>query len=173
MGLSCAYLAWSVAARLHIEQDVKASLGEQGIAYNKLLTTPLPFNTLGWRFVAMQDTGYLQGFASVLDPADHVYRFKSYESEVNLLNGIETHWPVERLQSFTHGFYKVQQQGNEIQMVDLRMGVEGAYIFAFVVGEVTDDGSVAVENREADNERDFSLLPNLLERIFDPEIELF
>jgi len=72
VSVSCAYLAWSVVAKLHIEQDVKASLAEQGIAYNKLLTTPLPFNTLGWRFVAMQDTGYLQGFASVLDPADHV-----------------------------------------------------------------------------------------------------
>jgi len=109
----------------------------------------------------------------IRDPADHVYRFKSYESEVALLNGIETHWPVERLQRFTHGFYKVQQQDNEIQMIDLRMGVEGAYIFAFVVGEVTDNGSVAIENKEADNERDFSLLPDLLKRIFDPEIELF
>lgn len=170
--LSCAYLCWSAVAKLHIERDVEASLATQGIEYNKLLTTPMPFNTLGWRFVAMQDSEYLEGFASVLDPAKHVYRFNRYESDTALLDGLESHWPVAQLRRFTHGFYKVQQKGEEIQMVDLRMGVEGTYIFSFVVGEVTKQGSVAVPNREADTEVDFSGLSLLFERIVDPEIEL-
>jgi len=170
--LSCAYLCWSVVAKLQIERDVEASLEEQGIEYNKLMTTPMPFNTLGWRFVAMQDSGYQQGFASVFDPAKHVYRSDRYESDTALLDDIDSHWPVARLRRFTHGFYKVQQQGREIQMVDLRMGVEGTYIFAFVVGEVTAQGSVAVPSREADTVVDFSGLSLLFSRILDPDIEL-
>ena len=170
--LSCAYLCWSVVAKLYIERSVEASLAEQGIEYNKLLTTPMPFNTLGWRFVAMQDSGYLQGFASVLDPAKHVYRFSRYESDVALLDGIESHWPVAQLRRFTHGFYKVQQVNEDIQMVDLRMGIEGTYIFTFVVGKVTAQGNVAVPNREAETVRDFSSLSLLFKRIFDPDVEI-
>ncbi len=173
VGLSCVYLTWSVAAKHYIERQVRSSLAQQGITYNRLLSTPMPFNTLGWRIIAMQDAAYLHGFASVFDPPEHVYRFHSYESKVSLLDGIESHWPVERLQTFTHGFYKVEQQGNDIQMVDLRMGVEGAYIFSFVVGKATEQGSVAVADKEADVVRDFSALPDLLKRIFDPDHELF
>jgi len=170
--LSCTYLCWSLLAKYRIEQSVEASLAEQGIAYNNLLTTPMPLNTLGWRFVAMQDAGYLEGYASVLDPADHSYRFSHYESDVGLLDDIQSHWPVARLRRFTHGFYKVQQQGEDIQMVDLRMGVEGAYIFAFVVGKVGEQGSVGVASRDAETERDFSGASALFRRIFNPDIKL-
>jgi inner membrane protein len=170
--LTSAYLCWAVAAKLHIARDVEASLTQQSVQYDKLLTTPMPFNTLGWRFVAMQDNGYLEGFASVLDPVDHVYRFNRFVSRNQLLDDIESHWPVARLRRFTHGFYKVQRQDDEIQMVDLRMGAEGAYIFAFVVGKVTAQGSVAVPAAEADTPRDFSGLPHLFKRIFDADAVL-
>ena len=170
--LSCFYLCWSMIAKQIVQGAIQQSLASQGVSFEKLLTTPMPFNTLGWRFVAMQESGYLEGYASVLDPADHLVRFNTYESDNALLGSIESHWPVQRLQGFTHGFYKVQRYQKDVQITDLRMGVEGAYIFAFVVGEQTDSGVVAVPNREADTTRDFSGLSMLFKRVFDSTVEL-
>lgn len=169
--LASAYLCWSVMAKSMVQNTVEASLAAQGTSYQALLTTPMPFNTLGWRFVAMQDNGYLEGYASVFDSEKHIYQYNEYPSDTSLLNELESHWPVARLQNFTHGFYKVQQRNSEIQMVDLRMGVEGAYIFAFVVGEKTASGNVPVPNKEAETTRDFSGLSKLFQRIFDSSIE--
>jgi inner membrane protein len=48
----------------------------------------------------------------------------------DLLSGIENHWPVKRLQWFTHGFYAVKNVGGDIVMADLRMGLEPNYVFS-------------------------------------------
>ena len=171
--LACGYLAWSMVAKSIAHKTIERALSSQAIEYRQLLTTPMPFTTLGWRFVAMQQNGYRTGFYSLLDPSDAQIKSYSYESEETLLDAIENHWPVQRLRYFTHGFYKVQRIGNEVQMVDLRMGIEKSYIFAFTVGQTSADGTVtAVKNREADAERDFSKMTDVLRRVIDSEVDL-
>lgn len=170
--LSSAYLAWSMVAKFTVHSTVELLLMQQSISYKRLLTTPMPFNTIGWRFVAMQEEGYVTGYYSLLDPADVSLATYQYASDESLLAAIEDHWPVQRLKYFTHGFYKVQRSGDEVQMVDLRMGIEKSYIFAFTVGEVTPEGVVAVSNREAESERDFSNMSAVMRRIVDPTVNL-
>jgi len=66
--LSTLYLAWSVGAKLYVTEAAKASLVRQGIAHDKVLTVPSPFNTLLWRVLVMDDDGgYYEGFYSLLD----------------------------------------------------------------------------------------------------------
>ncbi len=168
--LAGGYLLWSQVAKYHVESKVKQSLEAQSIEFDRLLTTPMPFNTLGWRFVAMQNSGYLTGFYSLLDPPAREVVAVHHDSAEHLLSGLQHHWPVPRLQYFTHGFYAVSQHNNDVLISDLRMGVESAYIFSFIVAEVTDDGVVAVPNREAEVERDFSRMPTLMRRIYDPDV---
>lgn len=48
----------------------------------------------------------------------------------------ESHWPVDRLQWFTKGFYRVGQEGQSVVITDLRMGGGDYYVFRFKVGEV-------------------------------------
>lgn len=166
--LSSAYLCWSVAAKTMIGNSVTQGLANQGIQYQRLLTTPMPFNTIGWRFVAMQSDGYVSGYTSLLDPPSMILQTKHYPSEVSLLNTIADHWPVARLQKFTHGFYKVHQRDNEVLITDLRMGVEGAFIFNFVVGSVSEGQVQPVASRQADIARDFSSAGQLFRRVIDP-----
>ena len=171
--LACSYLAWSMVAKKTAHKFIENALAEQGITYRQLMTTPMPFNTLGWRFVAMQDNAYRTGYYSLLDPPNNQIKTFAYASDESLLDSIEDHWPVERLRFFTHGFYKVQRIENEVQMVDLRMGIEKSYIFSFTVGEVTTEGRViAVKNREANSERDFSALKDVMRRVIDPTVDL-
>lgn len=134
--LSSLYITWTVAAKIHVEDKVKQSLQDQNISYNKLLTTPTPFNTILWRAVVMDEEGYYDGFYSLLDKTEDI-QFTPYPSHKALLDGIEDHWPVKRLQWFSHGFYSVTATGNDIFIADLRMGLEPDYVFRFKVAEAS------------------------------------
>lgn len=135
--VSCLYLAWGVAAKFHIEGRIKDELAGQGLQWSSLLSTPAPFNTILWRLVVMADGGYYEAWYSVLD-APHRVSFTFIEDQKELLAPVAGHWPVARLQWFTHGFYSVQQYADKLVMSDLRMGIEPAYTFNFVVAEVVD-----------------------------------
>lgn len=132
--LSSLYLAWSVSAKLIVEKIADTSLEKQGIKHYTLMSTPTPFNTLLWRIIVKTEHGYYDGFYSVFDKSLEI-SFRYYRSDEYLLSSIEDHWPVKRLQWFTHGFYKVYQDHGDVVMADLRMGLEPLYRFSFKVGE--------------------------------------
>ncbi len=162
--LSTLYLGWSFAAKFHAQSVAKDALTEQGIEYQRIVTLASPFNTILWRFVAVDYSGYYTGWYSLLD-GDREIRFTAHPSDPGLLAGIEDYWPVSRLQWFTKGFYSVSQEGDEIIMSDLRMGIEGGYVFRFKVGEAGNPHTheTAVENRG--QTPDLSLVPDLWKRL--------
>ncbi len=129
------YLAWSVGAKLQVTATAEAALERQGIVYSRLLTGPTPFNTLLWRILVMDEGGYYEGFYSLLDDTPHI-SFARYGSRNDLLAGIEGHWPVQRLQWFTRGFYAVHNRSGSVVMTDLRMGLEPSYVFNFRVARI-------------------------------------
>ena len=173
IGLTVAssYLAWSMVAKAHVTDIAARSLEAQGITYTKILSTPAPFNTLLWRFVVMQENGYSEGYYSIFDAGKEM-TFDAYESEERLLRPLRDNWHAERLKWFTHGFYKVSQNSPAIVITDLRMGVEGGYIFNFRVGEINSDGSVTPVNERVQSERDISRLPLIWKRIWDSSVSL-
>ena len=150
--LTTLYLAWSVGAKLHVNSIVKQSLSGQDIAYERFLTVPAPFNTLLWRAVVMDDEGYYEGFYSLLD-RNKTIGFNHYPSKANLLETIEDHWPVKRLQWFTHGFYSVRELNEAVVISDLRMGLEPYYVFQFIVGVIGNPHPVPAPNRRIRTER--------------------
>ncbi|OED37332.1 hypothetical protein AB833_23930 [Chromatiales bacterium (ex Bugula neritina AB1)] len=167
-----AYLVWAAVTKHRVEHRVRQSLQNQSISFDRLLLTPMPLTTLGWRFVAMNESGYLAGYYSLFDPPGHEIKSIQHPSNNQLLATLNDHWPVQRLQYFTHGFYSVDRVDNEIHITDLRMGLERAYIFAFTVADILPDGSVAPANRQAGTEMDFPGASRLFYRLFDPAVEL-
>lgn len=141
--LSSVYLAWTVAAKVIVDVRAEAALAAQGIAYDRLMTTPAPFNSVVWRIIGRDRDGYFDGFTNVFGDAGDI-RFTHYPSDDNLLTEISDHWPVERLLWFTHGFYKVTLRGSDILISDLRMGLDPDYVFQFKVAENTDSRPVPV-----------------------------
>ncbi len=134
--ISTLYLAWSVGVQTHVSGIARDSLQNQNIAANQMITGPAPFNTLLWRTVAMTDSGYVEGFYSILDDSEMMH-LTHYRSDRQLLQPLQDDWAVQRLQWFSKGFYKVSRLGNEILISDLRMGVEPLYFFTFAVGKVS------------------------------------
>jgi len=133
--LSTLYMCWSFVAKFHAQSVAEATLAAQGLPNDRVVTLASPFNTILWRTVAMDDTGYNVGWYSLLDDGRTV-EFQHYPSDPDLLDGIEDHWPVARLRWFTKGFYRVSRIGESVVMTDLRMGIEDSYVFRFQVGVV-------------------------------------
>ncbi len=105
---STAYLAWSVAAQLHVTGEVNRSLAATNLADGRVLVTPTAFNTLLWRVVVMDDGAYHEGFRSLFDDAPNV-TLQRHASATHLLEGIRDQWHVRRLAWFSKGYYGVQE----------------------------------------------------------------
>jgi inner membrane protein len=165
LAISTLYLVMSIAAKIHVENVARESLGRQGIGHGVLLTTPTAFNTLLWRVLAMDHEGYAEGYYSLLDGSREI-RMTRYPANRRLLEGIEDHWPVKRLQWFTHGFYAVQQIGDGIVMTDLRMGMEPDYTFRFRVAAVGNPHLVPEAGRRVREPRNTKALAWIWQRIW-------
>ena len=132
--LSTAYIGWSVVAQQVATGVARASLQEQGIAAERLLVTPAPFNTVLWRLVAVTPTHYHEAYTSLLDTHATV-RWTQHERGAGLIEQHADAEPVARMAAFTEGFYRLRlnEQGR-LMLTDLRMGQEPSYVFNFDIG---------------------------------------
>ena len=132
--ISSAYLAWGVAAQVHVEGIARGSLAAQGIAAEQVLVTPTAFNTVLWRIVAIDGERFHEGFYSLFDAEPRVV-FDPFVRGTALAADLDGIAALRRVQAFSKGFYKLQQQGERIVVSDLRMGQEPTYAFSFVIAE--------------------------------------
>ena len=133
--LSSAYLVFSIAGKWQVERMAASTAAQHHLANASYVTAAAPFTTLLWRVVFVDGNRYGEGFYSLFDKADSI-RLTWYESEPPLLRNIAGTWPVQRLQWFTKGFYRVRAQNDHVSITDLRMGQEPFYVFSFIVGEI-------------------------------------
>lgn len=169
--LSSLYLGWTLVAKVVVESNFRDALRDQGIAYERIFTTPAPFNTLLWRAVIRDQSGYYEGYYSLFD-GDAPVRFRRYSSREDLLTEIADYWPVQRLQWFSRGFYSVSQLGQDVVISDLRMGMEPSYVFRFKVGEIGNPHPKPVTPVQLEAERDLALLRLVWRRVWDAQVEL-
>jgi len=132
--LSTAYLGWSVLAQQHVTGIARAALAAQGIAAEQVLVTPTAFNTVLWRVVAVSGAQYHEGFYSLLD-AQPTLSFDRFERGTALTPELQAIDSVQRIMAFSHGFYKLHEQGQRLLITDLRMGQEPTYTFSFAVAQ--------------------------------------
>ncbi|MFC3092908.1 metal-dependent hydrolase [Alteromonas sediminis] len=167
--LSSIYLMWSIGVKIHVDHKIQQGLLAQGVEYQRLFTTPAPFNTLLWRGVAMTEDGYHEVYYSVFDdapPSTNPY----YPSQNNLLTSLRSQWSVQRLQWFTKGFYGVKLKDNKIIISDLRMGLEPAYVFQFAVAKQNANQVMAIDAMQMQPERDLNVLTKVWERIWSDDV---
>ena len=170
--ISTVYLAWSVVAKWHIEQLNNAAFAQANISSDLVISTSAPMTTLLWRTVVMQEDHYYEVFTSVFDRAEDV-SITRYETDPSLLASIQDKWEVQRLIWFTKGAYSVRQEEKRIILSDLRMGMEGAYVFTFEVGQISQNGQISTSDfAQVSRRPDISDLPKVFQRIIDPSIRI-
>jgi len=169
--LSSIYLGWTLVAKTVVTGNFEQALRDQGIEYQKIFSTPAPFNTLLWRAVVRDEGGYYEAYYSLLD-ADNDIRFSYYPSRQELLVDIADHRPVRQLQWFSRGFYSVSERQGDIVISDLRMGFEPSYVFQFKVGEISNPHPKPTVPEQIPADRDLSLLRLVWDRIWDSSVDL-
>ena len=132
LALSSAYIGWSLLATGLVEREAERSLAALGLQDAPRFSSPMPFNTLLWRVVAMTPEGFVEGEHSlVADSAPIV--FQHHASEVDALAAVSGQPAVQRLAWFNRGFMKAQVREGRLVLSDLRMGLEPDYSFNFAV----------------------------------------
>lgn len=139
--LAGAYLAWTVAAQQWVESRAAQALAARDLPVEHMLATPAPLSSLLWRIVAVGEQAHWEGYYTI--GTGRPIEFHRYDTDPELLRGIEDQWAVRRLRYFTKGFYAVQARDGAVVITDLRMGLAGSYAFAFEVAERREGRSVA------------------------------
>jgi inner membrane protein len=134
LALSCAYLAWGVAAQSHVERVARVTLAAQGIAAERVLVTPSAFNSIAWRVVAVGRDHYHEGFYGLLD-AEPVIAFDRFDRGSALEAAVRDSEALRRVAAFSKGFYALREQDGRVLLSDLRMGQEPAYTFTFAIAQ--------------------------------------
>jgi inner membrane protein len=132
--LSTAYLGWGVVAQQQVASVARESLAAQGIAAERVLVVPTAFNSVLWRVVAVSGGHYHEGFHSLLDDGRQI-KFDRFERGDRLAEELSAIDGVQRIRAFSHGFYKLHEDGPRLLVTDLRMGQEPNYTFSFAVAE--------------------------------------
>ncbi|WP_419147441.1 metal-dependent hydrolase [Pseudoalteromonas 'SMAR'] len=169
--LSCGYLAWSVAAKWYIDDKIKAAMTAQNMTYLAYESTPSAFNTLLWRAVATTPSGHYEIYASIFDNPEEV-SIAFYPTENTLLDKLSNERRVRLLQQFTKGLYGIYLENNQLIFSDLRMGVEGFYVFSFVIAKQSQQTLEFADFKQLERRPPLSRASKLFERITDPSIKL-
>ncbi len=142
--LSTLYLGWSWTAKTIVENRVADALNGDG---GRVLTTPAPFSTLVWRILVVDDATYKEGYYSVLAPKRPI-EFTDHDKNLALINAADHLAAVDRLQWFSHGFIKGSMREDYLVITDLRMGVEGSYVFNHAVASKPSEGFEPIVTRQ-------------------------
>lgn len=103
LGLSMVYLGWTMVSKSIAISKFKTTLHAQGIAYEKMMVSPTPFNSLLWNGIIKTEKGYYIGSYSLLDRRKEI-PFYYEESDNEILPQI-THQPlINNYLYYTQGF---------------------------------------------------------------------
>lgn len=137
LALSTAYLGWSVLAQRHVEAHARQALAKMGETPAQVLALPSPFNTLLWRVLVREESGYREAYYSLLAD-DRPGPWRRFASADDLIPPLAGQWAFDRLRWFTRGYFSIDRVSNDVVMTDLRMGSEPAYVFRFTIARISD-----------------------------------
>ncbi len=168
--VSSLYLTWSLSAKWFIESKILEALDKQAITFKQFESTPSPFNTLLWRAVATTEQGHYEIYASVFDSVDEI-DIRFYKTENHILRGLEDQ-RIALLQNFTKGLYGVYQQEQSYIFSDLRMGLEGFYVFSFEIAKQSESSIQPSDFKQLQNRPPLGRASLVFDRITDPNVDL-
>lgn len=137
--VSTAYLGWSLVAQQVVQDRSRALLAEAGVAPDRLIATPTPFNTLLWKVIAVEGNRYINLYVPLFRGLDGATAFV-HARGTDRLACLGASDPLNRLAAFSRGFYRLDLVEDELRVSDLRMGMTPNYVFSFAIARQTAEG---------------------------------
>lgn len=132
LALSSLYLGWSLAAQRIADGKAREAMAAAGIEAGQVLATPMPFNTLLWRTIAVHGPVYYNIYQPVFGGPEsariHVHP--------RLAPGgpcLDSLHPAATVAAFSKGYYRILRDETGLRIADLRMGVTPSFVFDFRV----------------------------------------
>lgn len=171
LGLSCAYLVFTLWNKQRVNKVFEKQMTEQGIAYDRYITGPSIFNNFLWSMTAENKDAYYMAQYSIFDVSP--VEFKKVEKQHELLADSEDDETINTLRWFSDGFYGVIRKANGLlQINDLRYGTfrgtgsENDYVFRFVVEKHVDGSYEMMQTKGGPDDDEVSgMMADLWERI--------
>jgi len=138
LALSTAYLLATPLLKTAATADLAADLEAKGIRAERFMTAPTPFNTLLWRGVARDATGWWIGYRSLL-AREHPIEWTHYPHGPEVPEGFSESRAGSTLEWFSQGFHLVRETEGGLRFHNLRFGEYGTpeaprFLFAWDVG---------------------------------------
>ncbi|MCB9232431.1 MAG: metal-dependent hydrolase [Bacteroidia bacterium] len=145
IGLSSAYMIFTLGVKFHMNQVFTQSMEKQGIVWERYSTRPAPLTTILWTVNAETRDGFQIGYHSLLDHSSDV-QFAYVAKNHELLDPIRDEDQVQRLIALTTGFFTVEHpEPNHWVINDLRFGQAvdwetgtGDFVFAYHIFQEAD-----------------------------------
>lgn len=120
LGISTAYLLFTLGNRWYVENVFEHALRAQGYPYQRLLLMPTAFNNLLWIGMTENADQLWIGHYSLLD-ADRFIPFRRVEKNSRHLEPLRDDPAVQRLLQFSRGYYTVVEEGGALRFNDLHL----------------------------------------------------
>ncbi|MEQ8334937.1 metal-dependent hydrolase [Nisaea sp.] len=130
--LSTLYLGWSLVAQQIADGKARDILAHAGIKAEKVLATPMPFNTLFWRTIAIEGTRYYNIYQPLFAGPDAA-RIHAHPRLVEAAPCLDTIPSATAVAAFSKGYYRTLMDDSGLRIADLRMGVTPSFVFDFRV----------------------------------------
>lgn len=171
LGISTAYLIFTLGNKLYIRSIFSSNLSNQNIKYTRIFTAPTLLNNILWMGVAENKEAYYIGYYSYFDQ-DKKITFTKVEKNKKIPKSLLENKDFKSLQFFSKGLYAVVKQ-SEISYLfkDLRYSSLDAnpksnnIIFAFLL-EKQDNGKWLVKRKPRLIQFKNKLISNYFNRIF-------
>lgn len=138
LGLSSAYLLFTLVNKLYINSVYRNSLNEDGIIFNRFQTQPSIFNNILWYGIAESNDNYVVGFYSLLDKDSKVIDWQELPKNHDLISG--EHKDIKRLRWFSNGYYnflpleaKGQYRYNDLRYPLFNSDDPNSSVFSFTI----------------------------------------
>lgn len=121
------YLSYAVFNKTRVERVISQQLAADYPAATRYFTSPTPLNSWLWFVVAGNDSGYQIGYRSVFDK-DPITPFHYFPSNRQWLEPLKDNRGLQKLKTFSEGYFTVERYGDSLVFNDLRFGqVKGWY----------------------------------------------
>ena len=145
LALSTTYAGAGLAGKWIARQAFAEELARQGLGSRDLLVANTPLNILLWKGWARTDSGWQNGYFSLLSPTEPIeFSERPFSRPRPAFIGAAEDRPLlAELKRFSKGFFALEARGHEaIDFIDLRMGSESYSSFRFEVGKISGDGEI-------------------------------
>ncbi len=165
--LTSVYLIGTVGNKLFINSVFKDSFEREGIEYSRFKTVPLPLTNFLWMGISETETGY---YTALYSNFDNVYPndLQFIPRNDNLLEDIKSNESVQKLITFSKGYYQVGEDEDGLYMADLRFGKAGIhknaeYIFKFYIRNI--NGEIVIEESEKSRAVEGNMFSEYISRV--------